>query len=107
MVKRALRTMGELPLLSSFVIRSGCVDEVTWTSEEDLIRYCKQDRKGWEYVLNFRVRLRLAARLGMLLYRRHPEHGYWEYGPQWRRKDFFALLDAAESAQRLGSGDIR
>lgn len=99
--------LGELRIISSFTIRAGCVDEITWTREDDLIRLLKEDRKGYDHTLDYRVRLRRAAKAGMILYRRHPEHGWWEYGPQWRRKDFAALLDAAEAADRLGAGVIR
>lgn len=100
-------TLGELRIASSFTIRAGCVDEITWTTEDDLIRLMKEDRQGIEHILGFRTRLRRAAKAGMILYRRNPEHAWWEYGPQWRRKDFVTLLDAAEAADRLGAGVIR
>lgn len=102
-----LQTLGALKIRSSFTIRAGCVDEITWTQEEMIIRLLKEDQKGYDHALDYRVRLRRAAMMGLILYRRHPEHGWWEYGPQWRRKDFGTLLDAAESADRLGGGAPR
>jgi hypothetical protein len=96
--------VGVLPLaLSSYRIVGGEVDEVTWTAEDEIIR-AKRWGRTEQQALDVRTSLRLAARLGMVVARRNPEHGYWEYGPQWRHKAFHDVLDAAQAAHRLGGG---
>lgn len=87
--------------LSSFTVHHGLVSEVSWTSEDDVLRWLRVPNTH-EARNEARLRLRRAAKLGAISARRHPEHGYWEYGPQWRRKDLPTLLDAAEAAARLG-----
>lgn len=96
-------TSPSLPLpLASFIQHAGAISEVTWTSEDDVLRF-----RGWSKTehdaLTARTWLRRAAKQGMLTARRNPEHGFWEYGPQWRAKDFQTLLDAAQAAILLGA----
>lgn len=92
-----------LPLpLSSFRVDVGGVDEVTWTQEDLVIRALKWNRSE-QQIMQARVTLRRAAKHGTIVARRNPEHGWWEYGPQWRSKDFQTLLDAAHSAALLGA----
>lgn len=92
-----------LPLpLSSFRVDVGGVDEVTWTAEDAVIRALKWNRSE-QQILQARTALRRAAKHSTIVARRNPEHGYWEYGPQWRSKEFQTLLDAAHSAALLGA----
>ncbi len=93
---------GALPLpLSSFIVHGGAVGEVTWTKEDDLIRYKRWNRSELD-IWQARTWLRRCAKQGIITARRNPEHGYWEYGPQWRAKNFDSLIDAAHAASLLG-----
>lgn len=95
-----------LPLpLSTYRVYAGCVDEITWTSEDDVIRLRRwggKDNADEVATNQARLWLRTSAKAGVIVGRRHPEYGYWEYGPQWRAKDFQKLYDAATAARMLG-----
>ncbi len=90
-------------ITSSYRVHGGSVEEVTWTREDAILR-AKRWNRTTEDTLTARLWLRSAARQGMIVSRRHPEHGWWEYGPQWRAKDFNVLLDAAQAVHLLGGG---
>jgi len=82
-----------IALSSSWVICRGEVDEVTWTPEQLVLTRLKFSYQDNELFVAAVHALRAAARQGHILSRRHPEHGFWEYGPSWRDKDFVTKLD--------------
>lgn len=94
------------PIISSFRVHAGTVDEITWTSEDQVIKYLRCDRTE-EETLETRLWLREMGRQGILTARTNPEHGFWEYGPQWRVKDFGTRLKATEAAAILAGTDPR
>lgn len=85
------------PIRSSYVVRVGVVDEVTWTPEDEVVRLLGYGQSDYA----FRAQLRQLGYQGIVTHRQHPEHAYHEYGPQWRSKDFKIMLEAGMAANMI------